>query len=175
MPYIRKGNCVYLKKSGKKVGCSSSVEKAKKYIQALHANVHESFDSYVDMLLEAEALGLIGFTNNEGTAYAYVYDPKIGHSALVDRRVNILGDRSVVPRSFAGLLNDPTEIQWRYNFSNRTVYIWQEAQPKSNITKQHLMAFFAKKKWNVLSVKYLDNSDSTPEGDKDFKDSHFMG
>ena len=158
MPYDRKGKCVYLKKTGKKVGCSSSVERAKKYMMALHANVHESFDSYVDMILEAEALGLVGFTNNEGTAYAYVYDPKTGHSALVNRQVNILGDRSVVPRSFAGLANDPTEIQWRYNFSNRTLYMWQEAQPKSNITKEHLVAFFARKKWQILSIKYLDNS-----------------
>jgi hypothetical protein len=42
MPYIRKGKCVYRKDTGKKVGCSSSVEKAKKYLKALHINVQES-------------------------------------------------------------------------------------------------------------------------------------
>ena len=156
MPYDRKGKCVYLKKTGKKVGCSSSVERAKKYMMALHANVHENFDSYVDMILEAEALGLIGFTNEEGTAYAYVYDSKITHSALVERRVNVLGDRAAIPSSFSNIENDPNQLQWRYNFSNRTVYIWQEITPKSGIVKEHLIAFFAKKKWQVASVKYLD-------------------
>lgn len=38
MPYERKGKCVYKKPSGKKVGCSDTVEKAKKYIQALYAS-----------------------------------------------------------------------------------------------------------------------------------------
>lgn len=42
MPYIRKGKCVYRRDTGKKVGCSSSVEKAKKYLKALHINVTES-------------------------------------------------------------------------------------------------------------------------------------
>lgn len=42
MPYIRKKNCIYLKTTGKKVGCSSSPEKAKRYIKALHANVKEN-------------------------------------------------------------------------------------------------------------------------------------
>ncbi len=138
-----------------------------------NSSIPESFDSFVEAILEATALGLVGFTNNEGTAYAYIYDPKTGHYAMVNRQVNILGDRSVVPRSFAGLVNDPTEIQWRYRFDNRTVYISQEAQPKSNVTKQHLIAFFATKKWPVSAVKYLDNSDSTPDGDKNFNDSHF--
>jgi len=38
MPYERKGKCVYKKPSGKKVGCSDTVAKAKKYIQALYAS-----------------------------------------------------------------------------------------------------------------------------------------
>lgn len=37
MPYKRKGKCVY-KKGGKKVGCSKTIKKAKKYIKALYAN-----------------------------------------------------------------------------------------------------------------------------------------
>jgi hypothetical protein len=41
MPYIRKGKCVYRKDTGEKVGCSSSVEKAKQYLKALHANITE--------------------------------------------------------------------------------------------------------------------------------------
>ena len=41
MPYIRKGKCVYKKDTGKKVGCSKSVDKAKRYIKALHANVED--------------------------------------------------------------------------------------------------------------------------------------
>ena len=36
MPYERKGSCVYRKDTGKKVGCSSSIPKAKKYIKKLH-------------------------------------------------------------------------------------------------------------------------------------------
>ncbi len=55
MPYKRKGKCVYKKDTGKKVGCSTSVAKAKKYIQALHANVEdeETFDSTVNKILES--------------------------------------------------------------------------------------------------------------------------
>ena len=37
MPYERKGKCVY-KPSGKKVGCSDTIEKAKKYIKALYSS-----------------------------------------------------------------------------------------------------------------------------------------
>jgi hypothetical protein len=53
MPYIRKGKCVYKKDTGKKVGCSKSAGKAKKYIKALHANVEEeeTFDALVESLL----------------------------------------------------------------------------------------------------------------------------
>jgi hypothetical protein len=43
MPYIRKGKCVYRKDTGKKVGCSSSIEKAKDYLKALHVNVTENY------------------------------------------------------------------------------------------------------------------------------------
>jgi hypothetical protein len=38
MPYIRKGKCVYNKETGKRKGCSSSVEKAKKYMKALYSS-----------------------------------------------------------------------------------------------------------------------------------------
>jgi hypothetical protein len=38
MPYERKGKCVYKKPSGEKVGCSDTVAKAKKYIQALYTS-----------------------------------------------------------------------------------------------------------------------------------------
>lgn len=38
MPYERKGKCVYKQPSDKKVGCSDSVAKAKKYIKALYAS-----------------------------------------------------------------------------------------------------------------------------------------
>ena len=41
MPYKRKGKCVY-KDTGKKMGCSDSASKAKKYIKALYANAGES-------------------------------------------------------------------------------------------------------------------------------------
>lgn len=36
MPYIRKGQCVY-KKTGKKMGCSKNVKKAKAHMRALYA------------------------------------------------------------------------------------------------------------------------------------------
>ena len=53
MPYTRKGKCVYKKDTGKKVGCSKSTEKAKKYIKALHANVEneETFNEAAVRLL----------------------------------------------------------------------------------------------------------------------------
>lgn len=55
MPYTRKGKCVYKKDTGKKVGCSKSAGKAKKYIKALHANVEgeETFNALVESLLRS--------------------------------------------------------------------------------------------------------------------------
>lgn len=41
MPYVRKDRCVYKKDTNKKIGCSTSIAKAKKYIIALHANVED--------------------------------------------------------------------------------------------------------------------------------------
>jgi hypothetical protein len=38
MPYERKGKCVYKKSTNKKVGCSDTVAKVKKYIQALYTS-----------------------------------------------------------------------------------------------------------------------------------------
>jgi hypothetical protein len=56
MPYIRKGKCVYRKDTGIKVGCSNTVEKAKKYIKVLYANVEDdekiTFNEMVARLLE---------------------------------------------------------------------------------------------------------------------------
>jgi hypothetical protein len=43
MPYYSKGQCVYKKNTGKKVGCTEGP--VKKYIAALHANVEESLDT----------------------------------------------------------------------------------------------------------------------------------
>lgn len=53
MPYQRKGRCVYKKDTGKKVGCSKTASKAKKYLKALHANVEdtEDFDTLVESIL----------------------------------------------------------------------------------------------------------------------------
>lgn len=53
MPYKRKGKCVYKKNTGKKVGCSKSVNKAKQYIKALHVNVedNETFNEAAARLL----------------------------------------------------------------------------------------------------------------------------
>lgn len=41
MPYKRVGKCVYKKTTGKKVGCSNSIEKAKKYLTALRINAED--------------------------------------------------------------------------------------------------------------------------------------
>ena len=54
MPYTRKGKCIFKKKTGKKVGCSDTTEKAKKYLQALEINTHkESFDDTISKILHA--------------------------------------------------------------------------------------------------------------------------
>lgn len=37
MPYERKGKCIYNKETGKRKGCSSSVNRAKAYLKALYA------------------------------------------------------------------------------------------------------------------------------------------
>lgn len=55
MPYTRKGKCVFRKDTGKKVGCSKTTKKAKKYIRALHANVedNETFNAIVESILKS--------------------------------------------------------------------------------------------------------------------------
>jgi hypothetical protein len=52
MPYIRKNKCVFRKDTGKKVGCSDTVEKAKAYLKALYAAEDEEFDSVVNGILK---------------------------------------------------------------------------------------------------------------------------
>lgn len=53
MPYVRKAKCVYNKKSRKKVGCSKTTSKAKKYIKALYAaeEDEEDFNTLVNRIL----------------------------------------------------------------------------------------------------------------------------
>lgn len=45
MPYIRKNRCVYKKNTGKKVGCSTSISKAKKYLTTLNIKSSEEEES----------------------------------------------------------------------------------------------------------------------------------
>ncbi len=55
MPYERKGKCVYKKDTGKKVGCSDTVDKAKEHLKALYANVEDeemTFNEAVEYILE---------------------------------------------------------------------------------------------------------------------------
>lgn len=54
MPYVTKGQCVYKKNTGKKVGCTKGP--VKKYLAALHANVEESLNDRVTESLKFEAL-----------------------------------------------------------------------------------------------------------------------
>ena len=51
MPYKRKRKCVY-KKNGKKVGCSKSVGKAKKYLKALAINVTNKEEDEEELLFD---------------------------------------------------------------------------------------------------------------------------
>jgi hypothetical protein len=49
MPYERKAKCVYRKDTGKKVGCSKSASRAKKYLKKLYTVEDEerpSFEKY---------------------------------------------------------------------------------------------------------------------------------
>lgn len=50
MPYTRKGKCVYKGSKGKKVGCSKSAEKAKKYLKKLYmveSNFNETYKEII--------------------------------------------------------------------------------------------------------------------------------
>lgn len=175
MPYKRKGNCVYLKTTGKNVGCSSSPEKAKRYLRALHANVHETFDQYVQTIIESLALGLIGFTNEDGTVYSYIHDRQMTHYLMITRKVNISGDSTVLSSiNKHTMLDVPNILQWRYNFNNKIVYIWRGTSPKSKLVLDNLKFFFERKGWEVKGVKYLHELDTHPESERDFNDAHFM-
>lgn len=54
MPYELRGKCVYRKDTGKKVGCSKTKEKAKKYLKALY--FHAKDESVQKSGLTAEVL-----------------------------------------------------------------------------------------------------------------------
>ena len=58
MPYIRKNRCVYKKDTGKKVGCSTSISKAKKYLTTLNikASEEEETESSTTKLTQIELL-----------------------------------------------------------------------------------------------------------------------
>jgi hypothetical protein len=168
MPYVRKGKCVYLKTTGKKVGCSSSVEKAKKYIMALHANVHESFDGYVNFILESTALGLIGTTTPNGTAYSYAYNKNTSHYDLFEGKTTLYGNKDAL----GGSINSAKRVNWRYNFQNRFLYIW-EIEKRSAEVVNELKDFLKSKHWEIKGVKSISSLDSSPEADKIYSDAHF--
>tara|TARA_Y100000114_G_C11755530_1_gene326652 strand:+ start:1943 stop:2260 length:318 start_codon:yes stop_codon:yes gene_type:complete len=68
MPYIRVSNCVYKKnknnKKGKKVGCSKTIKKAKKYLQALYANENESIEEIKDYFNKKQDEDYMLFNNH---------------------------------------------------------------------------------------------------------------
>ena len=49
MPYIRKGKCIFRKDTGKKVGCSDTIENAKDYLKALYANAEDEEMTFNEM------------------------------------------------------------------------------------------------------------------------------
>lgn len=61
MPYELRGKCVFNKKTGKKMGCSKTIAKAKAHMKALYAATQdeneETFDKYVTAVLEAAYTG----------------------------------------------------------------------------------------------------------------------
>lgn len=59
MPYERRGKCVFNKKTGKKMGCSSSTSKAESYLKALYANVKENSQFDKKLLESMENLGVV--------------------------------------------------------------------------------------------------------------------
>lgn len=56
MPYKRVGRCVFRKDTGKKVGCSNSIEKTKKYLTTLRIKAaeedEESFVKLYEQLIQ---------------------------------------------------------------------------------------------------------------------------
>jgi hypothetical protein len=52
MPYKRVGKCIYKKNTNKKVGCSSSISKAKKYLTTLHINASKEEEEYFSKVYE---------------------------------------------------------------------------------------------------------------------------
>ena len=53
MPYELRGKCVYRKDTGKSMGCSKTLSKAKAHMKALYANVEdeEDFDSFASRII----------------------------------------------------------------------------------------------------------------------------
>ena len=78
MPYATKGQCVYKKDTGKKVGCTKGP--VKKYLAALHANVEESLNECWELkntvLTDGghEATVFFNLTKAPGVELGLVYD-----------------------------------------------------------------------------------------------------
>jgi hypothetical protein len=55
MPYKRKGKCVYLKSTNRKVGCSKSIEMAKRYLKKLHMVENFEFPTFGQFFVLSES------------------------------------------------------------------------------------------------------------------------
>ena len=101
MPYEIKGNCIYKKDGGAKVGCTKG--DVHKYMAALHANANESaIDSDIKTLIRTRLReGLFDNINDEDFKKAYInkinklYDNLLVNVSLNQNYRFILGNKIV--------------------------------------------------------------------------------
>ena len=79
MPFKRKGKCVFkITKSGKegeKKGCSTSVEKAKKYVKALYANSDDVMAEIKDYFRDQQDEDYLAFDGHPLASVESLMDP----------------------------------------------------------------------------------------------------
>lgn len=79
MPFKRKGKCVFKitksGKQGKKKGCSTSVEKAKKYVKALYANSDDMVAEIKDYFRNQQDEDYLAFDDHPLSDVSSLMDP----------------------------------------------------------------------------------------------------
>jgi hypothetical protein len=77
MPYKRIGKCVYKKqgkKKGKKIGCSSTIPKAKKYLKALYANTDDILEEIKDYFNNSKDEDFMAFNDHPMSSVDHLLD-----------------------------------------------------------------------------------------------------
>lgn len=166
MPYATKGQCVYKKDTGKKVGCTKGP--VQKYLAALHANVDESLNECWELkntvLTDGghEATVFFTITKAPGVEIGLVYDtsnpsmpPDYMHGIirdLNDKTMNKFEDPNEAKKLLAKYGVKPQDVEHEmYQQGVEEIELRQESNKTDDGVRQESLEF------EVLATKILNS------------------